>query len=215
MSQDPETLEDIGTELEGCEACTMCKDRESIFVGEGKADADIMFVGGTPKATHDSSGALLTKLLAKLEVSREDVYTTSLVKCDGREPKRLETATCSKFLRRQIDAVKPSVIVALGRSSANYLAKQFNLSLSALREEGWTYEGETHRAWMVPTYHPSWLLHQRGEEKAPALRTVLLDLKRAISLVGEEVPAAEVEEDLEIDFATAYEPESNVAEAGA
>ena len=146
---DVETLDDILNDLGDCQRCNLCRDRENIVFGAGKGDADIMIVGEAPGANEDESGrpfvgkagGLLTKLLAKLEVDRDDVYIANVVKCrppSNRDPKRDEIAACSPFLERQIGAVQPKVIIALGRFSANHLARQFSLSMRSMREEEWT-----------------------------------------------------------------------------
>ena len=127
-----ESLESISAEASGCTACALAEGRNSVVFGCGNANADLMFIGEGPGAEEDRqglpfvgrAGELLTRIIEAIEQSRDDVYIANIVKCrppGNRDPKPEESAACRGFLERQIDAVKPKVLVALGRVAAQNL----------------------------------------------------------------------------------------------
>src|SRR5438067_997394 len=118
--------------------CTRCKlhtlGRKQIVFGVGNPDADLMFVGEAPGADEDMQGVpfvgragqLLTKIIEAIDLKREDVYIANVIKCrppDNRNPEPDEVETCEPFLFRQIDIIKPKVIVALGKFGAQTLLR--------------------------------------------------------------------------------------------
>ncbi|HET9741948.1 MAG TPA: uracil-DNA glycosylase [Terriglobales bacterium] len=160
--------EDIGD----CTRCPLHKQgRKQIVFGTGNPRADIMFVGEGPGADEDTqgipfvgrAGQLLNNMIAAMGIRREDVYIANVVKCrppGNRTPEREECATCSPFLLRQIDAVKPKMIVALGAVAAKTLLG-LNDSLSNLR--GRIYDFRNRQ--LVVTYHPAYLLRDPNQKK--------------------------------------------------
>lgn len=172
--------------------CTRCKlhtlGRRQVVFGVGNPDADIMFVGEAPGADEDvqgipfvgRAGQLLTRMIeGGMGLRRDEVYIANVVKCrppGNRNPEPDEIATCQPFLFRQIDAVKPKVIVALGKFAAQTLL-QSDTPISRLRGKAYDYRGTT----LVPTFHPSFLLRSPGFK-----RDAWDDLKLALSVLGRD-----------------------------
>ncbi|MYJ24203.1 MAG: uracil-DNA glycosylase [Holophagales bacterium] len=154
----------VAEEAQGCTACGLCRARNKVVFGDGDGEADLMFVGEGPGAQEDRqglpfvgpAGQLLTRIIQAIDLRREDVYITNVVKC--RPPSRQAagpgcSAACRSFLDRQVDLIAPRVIVALGRVAAQQLLGTTS-SLGRLR-------GTWHEARGVPvrvTYHPAALL---------------------------------------------------------
>ena len=169
--------------------CTRCKlhklGRRQVVFGVGNPDADLMFVGEAPGADEDiqgipfvgRAGQLLTKMIEAIQLKRDDVYIANVIKCrppQNRNPEPDEIEQCEPFLFRQIEAVRPKVIVALGSFAAKTLLKTQD-SISRLR--GRVYE--FHGAQLIPTFHPSYLL------RSPQFkREAWEDLKRARALLN-------------------------------
>ena len=183
-----EIREDIGD-------CTRCKlhtlGRKQIVFGVGNPKADVMFVGEGPGADEDvqgvpfvgRAGQLLTKMIEAINLRRDDVYIANVVKCrppENRNPDPDEIASCEPFLFRQIDAIQPKVIVALGSFAAKTLLKTSE-PISRLRGRVFEYHG----AQLVPTFHPSFLLRSPNQKKY-----AWDDLKKVLALMGRPVPSA-------------------------
>ena len=136
-------LEDVAREAAGCEKCRLAEGRHTVVFGVGNPDADLMFVGEGPGAEEDRqglpfvgpAGELLTKIIRAIELEREDVYIANVVKCRpprNRDPQPDESEACRPYLERQIDLVRPRVLVALGRVAAQNLL-QLNSPLGRMR----------------------------------------------------------------------------------
>lgn len=166
-------LEAVRTEIGDCTRCPLAyAGRHTIVFADGDPNARLMFVGEGPGADEDASGLpfvgkagqLLNNMIAAMGLRREEVYIANIVKCRppaNRTPEFVEATTCSQFLLKQIDIVRPEVIVALGATAATYLlgVKQ---SLASLRGQWHTTRG----AKVAVTYHPAFLLRdprQKGE----------------------------------------------------
>ena len=160
--------EDIGD-------CTRCKlhtlGRTQVVFGVGSPDADLMFVGEAPGADEDEqgipfigrAGQLLTKIIEAIDLKRDDVYIANIIKCrppQNRNPEPDEVASCEPFLFRQIDMVKPKVIVALGKYAAQTLLKS-ETPISRLRGQVLDYRG----AKLIPTFHPAYLLRNPSSKR--------------------------------------------------
>ena len=173
--------EDIGD-------CTRCKlhaqGRTQIVFGVGNPDADLMFVGEAPGADEDiqgipfvgRAGQLLTKIIEAIGLSRDQVYIANVIKCrppGNRNPDPDEVETCEPFLFRQIDAIKPRVVVALGTFAAKALLKTQD-PISRLRGRIYDFRG----AKLIPTFHPAFLL--RSPERK---RDVWEDMKKVRALL--------------------------------
>lgn len=150
--------------LEGCTRCRLSEQRRSVVVGEGAADARVMFVGEGPGAEEDrtgrpfvgQAGKLLDRMILAMGFERGQTYIANVVKCrppGNRDPKDDEIAACSTFLDRQVEFIRPEVIVALGRFAANRLTGT-EKPLGALRGRWSHYKGVP----LLATYHPAYLL---------------------------------------------------------
>jgi uracil-DNA glycosylase len=155
--------------------CTRCKlhtlGRTQVVFGSGNPSADLMFVGEAPGADEDvqgvpfvgRAGQLLTKIIEAINLTRDDVYIANVIKCrppQNRNPEPDEIATCEPFLFRQIDIIKPKVIVTLGKFAAHTLL-QTEEPISRLRGRVLDYRGTK----LVPTFHPAYLLRNPSSKR--------------------------------------------------
>jgi uracil-DNA glycosylase family 4 len=177
----PKIREDIGD----CTRCKLSKGRTKIVFGTGNPNADLMFVGEAPGRDEDLSGEpfvgragkLLTDMIKAMGLQREDVYIANVVKCrppENRLPEKDEITTCSPFLMRQIDVIKPKVICTLGSCSAQMLL-QTTQGISKLRGEWFDFRDSK----LMPTYHPAYLLRNPG-----AKPEVWKDLQKVMAVLG-------------------------------
>ncbi len=159
--------EDIGD----CTRCALHKGRNKIVFADGSANARLLFVGEGPGADEDEqglpfvgrAGQLLNNMIAAMGLKREEVYIANVVKCrppQNRTPEPDEANTCSPFLFRQIDVVRPEVIVALGATAATYLLGQ-RQPLAGLRGRIHSFRGSK----LIVTYHPAFLLRDPRQKK--------------------------------------------------
>ncbi len=160
--------EDIGD----CTRCRLHKQgRKQIVFGVGNPNADLMFIGEAPGADEDEqgepfvgrSGQLLTNMIKAMGLRREDVYIANIIKCrppGNRTPERDECDTCSPFLMRQIDAIRPKALVALGAVAAKSLLA-INAPMSELRGRWYDFRGTK----LAVTYHPAFLLRDPRQKK--------------------------------------------------
>jgi DNA polymerase len=176
---------DIGDDCQRCKLHTL--GRQRIVFGAGNPNADLMFVGEAPGADEDQqgipfvgrAGQLLTKIIEAIELKRDAVYIANVIKCrppQNRNPELDEVETCEPFLFRQIDAIKPKVIVALGKFAAQTLLRSLD-PISRLRGRVYDYRG----AKLIPTFHPAYLLRNPSSK-----REVWEDMKLARTLLKTE-----------------------------
>ncbi len=168
----PNTLDKLKKQALECHLCQLSKSRTHVVFGEGDVNAELMFVGEAPGAMEDSSGKpfvgrsgeLLTKMIENvLPLSRSEVYITNIVKCRPRnnaEPTPAEAHTCQPYLLKQIELIKPRIIVALGATAYHYLSGD-DSNISKVRGTVIQKKGYT----LVPTYHPSYLLRNPSAKK--------------------------------------------------
>lgn len=186
--------------LGDCRRCGLCQTRNSIVFGVGNAEAKIMFVGEAPGADEDRqgepfvgrAGQLLDRWLVDLGMSRGDVYIANVLKCrppGNRDPHPQEVERCSPFLRAQIRAIRPAVVVALGRHAGMLLSRRDDMSLRAMRGARLEYDAsspkEGPRTFVIPlvvTYHPAYVLRQSGDGETRATQMVMTDLRRALDM---------------------------------
>jgi DNA polymerase len=159
--------EDIGD----CQRCRLSSTRKTIVFGQGNPNARLMFVGEAPGADEDEqglafvgkAGQLLTKIIEAIGMRRDDVYIVNVLKCrppQNRNPEPDEVLSCQPFLERQIDAIRPTVLVGLGKFGAHWLLKTAE-PITRLRGRLGQYRGIT----VMPTYHPAYLLRNPGAKK--------------------------------------------------
>jgi DNA polymerase len=185
-----EVLADIQTDLGDCMRCKLHKaGRHTIVFGVGNPEADLMFVGEAPGRDEDlqgipfvgRAGQKLTQIIEAIGLARNQVYIANVIKCrppENRNPDPDEVETCEPFLFRQIDAISPKVIVALGTFAARSLLKTTD-PISRLRGRVYDYRG----AKLVPTYHPAFLLRNPS-----CRREVWEDMKRVRALLVSAKP---------------------------
>ncbi|HEX4382785.1 MAG TPA: uracil-DNA glycosylase [Myxococcales bacterium] len=186
-----QTLQETEASLQGCTRCKLHKGRHNIVFGVGDARARLMFVGEAPGEDEDlkgepfvgRAGQLLTKMIEAMGLSREKVYICNTVKCrppNNRNPEPDELETCEPFLKAQLAAVKPEVIVTLGKFAAQALLRE-DTAISRLRGVWKQYEGIP----LMPTFHPAYLLRSPGEKGK-----VWDDLKQVMKKLGLPPPKA-------------------------
>ncbi len=179
--------EDIGD----CTRCALHKGRNKIVFGDGSPTARLMFVGEGPGADEDAqgipfvgkAGQLLNNMIAAMGLKREEVYIANVVKCrppGNRTPEPDEGNTCSPFLFRQIDVVRPQVLVALGATAATYLLGQ-RQPLAGLRGRVHAFRGMQ----LIITYHPAYLLRDPRQKKE-----AWADLQIAMLELGLKAPGS-------------------------
>jgi DNA polymerase len=167
-----------------CEKCKLSKSRTQVVYGIGNPNADLMFIGEAPGRDEDlkgepfvgRAGQLLTDIIKAMKLTRDDVYIANVIKCrppENRNPEPDEVETCEPFLFRQIDAIKPKVIVALGKFGAQTLLRTLD-PISRLRGRVFDYRG----AKLIPTFHPAYLLRNPSSK-----REVWEDMKLVRSLL--------------------------------
>ena len=162
----------IREDLGECTRCPLAKQgRKQIVFGVGDARAQLMFIGEAPGADEDQqgepfvgrAGQLLTNMIKAMGLSREEVYIANIIKCrppNNRTPERDECETCSPFLMRQIEAISPKAIVALGAVAAKTLLA-INAPMSELRGRWYDFRGTK----LAVTYHPAFLLRDPRQKK--------------------------------------------------
>ena len=158
------TLEEIRAEMGDCRRCKLYAGRTNLVFGDGAAQARLLFVGEAPGADEDqqglpfvgAAGKLLNNLLSKLGLSREEVYIANVLKSrppGNRDPESDEITACLPFLKKQIQAIRPQVIVTLGRIAVQALLGTKE-PLTKMRGRWQRY----HDIRVMPTFHPSYLL---------------------------------------------------------
>jgi len=180
--------QDIGAD---CKRCKLAKlGRKQIVFGVGNPRADLMFVGEGPGADEDEqgepfvgrAGQLLNKMIEAMGINRSDVYIANVVKCrppSNRIPEKDECDTCSPFLMRQIDTIRPKAIVALGATAAKALL-QLNESMATMRSRTYEFRGSR----LFVTYHPAYLLRD-PRQKVETWK----DLQQVMKFLGMAMPA--------------------------
>ncbi len=182
----PSSLLDLQAYINDCSLCNLAKGRNNIVFGEGNPHADIMFVGEGPGELEDNSGRpfvgrageLLNRIIENvLMLKREEVYIANIVKCRppaNRAPTEEEAHKCKPFLIKQIEIVKPKIIVALGSTSYRYLTGDVDSKISRIRGEMINFKSSR----LMPTFHPSYLLRNPS-----AKREVLSDMLKVKAIL--------------------------------
>lgn len=163
-------LKEIRMDMGDCKKCKLHGERKNIVFGEGDGKAQLMFIGEGPGADEDEqgrpfvgrAGQVLTNLIYKMGLTRDDVYIANMVKCrppGNRNPEPDEVAACMPFLLRQIDAIKPEIVVTLGSVSTRALLNTDG-TIGKMRGKFHDYRG----AKLLPTFHPSYLLRNPKEK---------------------------------------------------
>jgi DNA polymerase len=165
------TLGEVKNELGDCLRCPLGHVRTNIVFGEGNPKAEIVFVGEAPGGDEDiqgrpfvgRAGQLLTRIIEAMGLKRADVYICNILKCrppGNRNPRPEEIVACEPFLIKQLEAINPRVICALGTFAARTLLKR-DVPITVLRGKFHSYHGIQ----LMPTYHPAYLLRNPGAKK--------------------------------------------------
>lgn len=165
------TWDMIKERANSCQACGLCGQRTNVVFGEGNESAKLMFVGEGPGREEDlkgrpfvgAAGQLLDKMLASIELSRQDVYIANIVKCrppNNREPNEYEANCCLPILRAQTALIRPKIIVCLGRVAAQNI---IDPSIRITKERGKITERKGVK--LMATYHPAALLRDEAKKR--------------------------------------------------
>ncbi|MBI4518878.1 MAG: uracil-DNA glycosylase [Deltaproteobacteria bacterium] len=180
------SLAALRAEIGDCQRCKLHQGRTHLVFGVGNPNAEIMFVGEGPGQDEDlqgepfvgRAGQLLTEIITKgMKMRRADVYIANVVKCrppNNRNPEPEEIAACEPFLLRQIECIRPRVLVALGKFAAQTLLRE-TTPITRLRGRWFDYHGIK----LMPTFHPAYLLRNPADKKL-----VWEDIKQVLAEVG-------------------------------
>jgi uracil-DNA glycosylase family 4 len=166
-----ETLDEVRSALGDCTRCRLHEGRRNIVFGVGSSTADLMFIGEAPGMDEDrqgepfvgKAGQLLTRMIAAMGLTRDEVYIANIIKCRpprNRNPEPDEVRSCEPFLRRQVDAIAPRMIIALGNFAAKTLLGT-TTGITRLRGQFQRYQGIP----LMPTFHPAYLLRNPDGKK--------------------------------------------------
>jgi len=179
-------------EVSVCRKCELCHGRTQTVFGEGDVDARIMFIGEGPGQNEDEqgrpfvgrAGELLEKMIVAMGLSREQVYIANVVKCrppNNRAPTPLEVQTCWDYLVRQIETIRPQVIVTLGGPAAKAVLST-NEGVTKIRGQWFAFPlNDGSRIAVMPTFHPAYLLRAYTPENRAK---VWSDLQQVMAKVG-------------------------------
>ena len=171
--------------IEKCKLCAeLAKKRHKVVFGSGSTTAKLVFVGEAPGADEDAqglpfvgrAGQLLTKIIEAMGLTRDQVFICNVLKCrppENRQPAPKEVDNCRPYLKRQLELIRPKVIVALGNHAVRALLQKED-GISGLRGTFQKYEGIP----VMCTYHPAYLLRSPGEK-----RKVWEDMKKVMKLL--------------------------------
>ncbi len=187
-------LAELDAKVKVCTACRLCQQRTQTVFGEGDPDAKILFIGEGPGENEDlqgrpfvgRAGELLNKMIAGMGLKREQVFIANIVKCrppGNREPAPDEVATCTPYLEKQIEIIRPRVIVTLGRPAIQHMLQQ-KISISKMRGQWQSWRGIR----LMPTFHPAYLLRNYTKEARAA---VWSDLQQVMAELGMKIPSRE------------------------
>ena len=184
------TLAEVGAAAQTCALCKLAGNRTQVVFGVGNPEADLLFVGEGPGEQEDlkgepfvgRAGQLLTQLIEGIGLTRQDVYIANVVKCrppGNRDPQPDEISACAPWLDRQLELIRPRVIVTLG-NFATKLLLDTKAGITRLRGQQFPFERAGIDAVLIPTVHPSAVLRSGGKALAEA-RADFVHVKRALA----------------------------------
>jgi DNA polymerase len=180
------SLDALRAAIGDCQRCKLASHRTNLVFGVGNPNARLAFVGEGPGADEDAqgepfvgrAGQLLTEIITKgMRLRREDVYIANVIKCrppGNRNPEPDEVASCEPFLVRQLELIRPEVVVALGKFAAQTLLRS-KTPITQLRGRWFDYRGIR----LMPTFHPAYLLRNPGDK-----RLVWQDIQQVMQVLG-------------------------------
>jgi uracil-DNA glycosylase len=204
-------LEALRIQAEACTVCRLSETRTNVVFGVGSADADLMFVGEAPGRNEDlrgepfvgRAGMLLDQLLAEVGIPRETVYIANVLKCrppNNRDPQPDEIEACKGYLRRQIELIRPRVVVTLGNFATKLLLRT---SMGITRTRGRSYPWWLDST-LIPTFHPAAAL-RGGDRVTDAMRQDFSLMKEALDTPRGSATPASVEPASDVDAGAAAE----------
>ncbi|MBS7654630.1 uracil-DNA glycosylase [Candidatus Bathyarchaeota archaeon] len=172
-------MQKLIAEISLCSKCSLWKTRKNPVPGEGDINALVVFIGEAPGRWEDvegkpfvgPAGDLLNRILRKIGLSRGDIYITNLVKCrppSNRDPHLNEIESCSPYLDRVLDIIKPKIILTLGRHSTSYMFSKVGLTFRSISEvQGKIYEVKLwgSKIHLIASYHPAAAFYNMELEK--------------------------------------------------
>jgi DNA polymerase len=183
----PQDLDALRAMVAGCTKCGLCRTRTQTVFADGAPTARLMFIGEAPGRDEDlqgvpfvgRAGQLLNKMIAAIDMKREDIYIANILKCrppDNRVPAADEVEQCLPYLEQQIALLRPAVLCALGLSAVQGLLGT-KATMASMRGKTFSFRGVP----LIPTYHPAALLRNPGLK-----RDAWIDLQRVRDLVHAE-----------------------------
>jgi len=173
-----ELIQQLAKEIKNCRKCALYRSRENIVVGSGSLEARVMFIGEAPGYWEDkkgepfvgAAGKVFDELLNSVGMKRSDVYIANLLKCrppQNRDPSEEEIKTCSSYLERQIDIIKPEVICPLGRYSMKFIMEKYGLKdqiepISKIHGKVFVVNNLFQSVKIIPFYHPAVATYHPG-----------------------------------------------------
>ncbi len=188
-------MDNLKEQLKNCTKCPLHLTRNNVVISDGSINADIMLIGEAPGADEDKTGIpfvgragkLLNEFLAKAGIKREnDLYIANTVKCrppGNRKPTKEEKIACGDNLKKQINMVKPKVIILCGATAMESFIFDKKLTISKARGQVFNYD-EDKNIKLVPIFHPSYLLRQHSNAEGSPRDLMLKDLKMVKELVN-------------------------------
>ncbi|MEM0350673.1 MAG: type-4 uracil-DNA glycosylase [Archaeoglobaceae archaeon] len=169
-----ETLEEVAQEILQCKKCELHKTKTRYVVGSGNEKAEIVFIGEAPGREEDirgepfvgSAGKLLSEMINAIGLRRDEVFISNVLKCrppNNRDPLPEEIEACGEYLLRQLEIIKPNIIICLGRYSTEFIFRTFGLQFTSITKlQGKIFEID---AWekkvkIIPLYHPAAVLYR-------------------------------------------------------
>ena len=162
-------MEELSKEINNCKKCKLYETRNKPLVGDGSVDANILVVGESPgynedlvgKAFVGETGKILDQLLSLINLKRNEIYITNILKCHppkNHSPNRQEIDSCIPYLYRQINIIKPKIIITLGKYASKEIFAKFNLeflSISELHGKMFELNAAFGKIKVIPLYHPA------------------------------------------------------------
>ena len=166
-------LDQIKNKVLECKKCSLHKTRNNLVFGEGIFNPNIMFIGEAPGKNEDKigrpfvgrAGRIFDEMLGSIELKRENVYISNIIKCrppKNRNPTKIETTMCSKYIDKQIEIINPKVIVPLGRIAISYIFKKFGLpfeKISNIHGSLYSINNSLNKFKIIPIYHPASVIY--------------------------------------------------------
>jgi uracil-DNA glycosylase family 4 len=188
-------ISELNHDIRNCTRCDLHKTKRNYVPGEGSLTPDIFFIGEGPGETEDrfgrpfigKAGQLLDRVITRMGYSRQSVFIGNIVKCrppNNRNPLKEEVDSCLPFLKKQIEIMKPRVLVCLGKVALeNLIGGSF--PITRVRGQIFNYNGIP----VVPTFHPAFILHQKTKDEISAAKwKIWEDMQKVIQIIHDVSP---------------------------